>query len=61
MNHTPHLANDLVIQSLIAKIEKLTLRVEALEGARRKPRALLDLIDMVENLPAPTKPERIDA
>ena len=32
------LANDLIIRSLIAKIEKLTLRVEALEGARRKPK-----------------------
>lgn len=27
----------------------------------RKPRALLDLIDLVENLPAPVTPERVDA
>ncbi len=36
MKHYPHLANDLVIQSLILKIERLTARVEALESQPRK-------------------------
>lgn len=39
MKHDPHLANDLVVQSLVAKIEKLTARVAALEAAVRSPRA----------------------
>lgn len=42
MKHEPFLANDLIYRSLLAKIEKLTARVEALEGApkpaRRKPK-----------------------
>ena len=32
MKHDPHLANDLVVQSLIAQIAKLTARVDALEA-----------------------------
>lgn len=32
MKHDPYLANDLVMQSLISKIAKLTARVEALEA-----------------------------
>ena len=41
MKHDPRLANDLVVQSLILKIERLTARVAALEaGAKaRKKRA----------------------
>jgi len=39
VKHEPHLANELVVQSLVAKIEKLTARVEALEAAVRSPRA----------------------
>ncbi len=38
MNHDPHLANDLVIQSLILKIERLTARVEALESGAKERR-----------------------
>lgn len=38
MKHDPHLANDLVIKSLVAKIDKLTARVEALEAERPKRR-----------------------
>lgn len=39
MKHDPHLANDLVLQSLLSKIAKLEARVAALEagpGERRK-------------------------
>lgn len=36
MKHDPRLANDLVIQSLVLKIERLTARVEALEAQPRK-------------------------
>lgn len=36
MKHDPRLANDLVIQSLLLKIERLTARVEALEAQPRK-------------------------
>ncbi|TXH49735.1 MAG: hypothetical protein E6Q97_22080, partial [Desulfurellales bacterium] len=39
MKHDPHLANDLVVQSLVSQIAKLTARVEALEAAVRSPRA----------------------
>lgn len=38
MKHDPHLANDLVIQSLLLKIDRLTVRVEALEKGHKERR-----------------------
>lgn len=40
MKHDPHLANDLIIKSLVAKIDKLTARVEALEQRERDREAI---------------------
>lgn len=40
VKHDPHLANDLVIQSLMLKIERLTARIDALEQ-RERDRALV--------------------
>lgn len=38
MRHDPHLANDLIIRSLQAKLAKLEARVRALEGQARRRR-----------------------